>query len=159
MIVLKNALTIRQLHSSPMLVRSGLKSCTLDFSITWTENYQMLKLGLEKEEEPEIKLPTFAGSWRKQGNSRKTSTSTSLTMLNPLTVWITTNCIKFLKRWEYQTTWPASWEIYVQFKKQHLEPDIQQWTGSKLGKEYIKAVYHHPAYLIYMQNTSCEMQG
>ena len=60
---------------------------------------------LEKPEEPEIKLPTSIGSWRKQGNFRKTSTS-SLTMLKPLTVWITTNTGKFLKRWEYQTTLP-----------------------------------------------------
>ena len=61
-VVLKNVLTIRQLHSSPMLVRSCLKSCMLDFSIMWIKNFQMSKLGLEKAEEPEIKLPTFAGS-------------------------------------------------------------------------------------------------
>ena len=65
-------------------------------------------------------------------------------------VWITTNCGKFLKRWEHQTTWPASWEICMQVKKQQLEPDMEQQTGSKLGKEYIKAVYCHPAYLTYM---------
>jgi len=58
----------------------------------------MYKLGLAKAEEPEIKLPSFIGSQRKQGNSRKTPTSVSLTMLKPLTVWITTNCGKFLKR-------------------------------------------------------------
>ena len=63
---------------------------------------------LEKAEEPEIKLPTFTGSQRKQGNSRKTSTSVSVTMLKPLTVWIITNCGKFFKRWEYQTTLPTS---------------------------------------------------
>ena len=68
-------------------------------------------------------------------------------MLKPLTVWITTNCGKFLKRWEYQSTLPATWETWMQVKKQQLEPDIEQWTGSKLGKEYIKAVYRHPAYL------------
>ena len=73
-----------------------------------TENIQMYKLGLEKAEEPEIELPTFAESQRKQENSRKTSTSASLTTLKPLTVWITTNCGKFLKRWEYQTTVPVS---------------------------------------------------
>ena len=50
---------------------------------------------------------------------------------------------KFLKRWEYQTTWPASWEICVQFKKQELELDMEQSTGSKLGEGYIKAVYCH----------------
>ena len=53
---------------------------------------------------------------------------------------------KFWKRWEYQTTWPASWEICMQVKKQQLEPDMEQRTGSKLGKEYVKAVYH-PTYL------------
>ena len=50
-------------------------------------------------------------------------------------------------------------EIYMQVKKQQLEPDMEQWTGSKLGKEYIKAVYCHPAYLLYIQSTSCEMLG
>ena len=92
-------------------------------------------------------------------NKRKTSTSALPTMLKPLTVWITTNYGKFFKRWEYQTTWPASWEICMWVKKQQLEPDMEQWTGSKLGKEYIKAVYYHPAYLTYMQSTSCEMPG
>ena len=70
-----------------------------------------------------------------------------------LTVWIAINCVKFFKRWEYQTTSPASWETCMQVRKQQLELDMEQQTGSKLGKEYIKAVYHHPAYLIYMQNT------
>jgi len=64
----------------------------------------MYKLDLGKAEEPEIKLSTLAGSWRELSNSRKTSTSASLTMLKSLIVWITTNCGKFLKRWEYQTT-------------------------------------------------------
>ena len=86
----------------------------------------------------------------------KTSTSASLITLEPLTVWIITNCGKFLKRWEYQTTWPASWEICRQVKKQQLELDMEQ-TGSKSGKEYVKAVYCHPVYLTYMQRTSCEI--
>ena len=68
----------------------------LGFSIMWT-NFQTFKQGLEKAQEPEIKLPTFAGSQRKQRNSRKTSASASLTMLMPLTVWITANCGKFLE--------------------------------------------------------------
>ena len=67
-------------------------------------NFQMFKLDLEKAEEPEIKLPTSAGSWKKQESSRKTSISALLTMPKPLTVWITTHCGKFFKRWEYQTT-------------------------------------------------------
>ena len=63
--------------------------------------------------------------------SEKTSISALLTMPKTLTVWITINCGKFFKRWEYQTTWPASWEICVQVKKQHLELDMEQQTGSK----------------------------
>ena len=114
--------------------------------------FQMFKLDLEKVEEPEIKLPTSVGSSKKQDNSRKTSAL--LTMPKPLTVWITTNCVKFLKRWEYQTTWPASWETCMHVKKQQLELDMEQQTGSKLGKEYVKAVCCHPGYLTYMQSTS-----
>ena len=64
-------------------------------------------------------------------------------------VWITANCGKFLKRWEYQTALPASWEICMQVKKRQLEPNMEQQTGSKLGKEYIMVVYCHPAYLTY----------
>ena len=74
-------------------------------------------------------------------------------------IWITTNCGKFLKRWEYQATLPASLEISMQVRKQQSEPDIGQRTGSKLGKEYIKAIYSHLAYLTYMRSTSCEMSG
>ena len=85
------------------------------------------------------------------------STSALLTKPKPLTVWMTTNCGKFLKRWEYQTTLPASWEICMQVKKQQLELDMEQQTGSKLGKEYFKAIYCHPAYLTYMQSISCKM--
>ena len=65
----------------------------------------------------------------------------------------------FLKRWEYQTTWPAPCEICMQVKKQQLEPDMEQQTGSKSRKEYVNAVYCHPAYLTYMQSTSCDMPG
>ena len=67
-------------------------------------NFQMFKLVLEKAEEPVIKLPTFAGPSKKQESSRKTSISALLTMPKPLTVWITINCGKFFKRWEYQIT-------------------------------------------------------
>ena len=77
----------------------------------------------------------------------------------PLTVWITTNCGKFWKRWEHQTTWPAFWEICMPVKKQQLELDMEQQTGSKLGKEYVKAVYCYSAYLTYMQSTTWEMPG
>ena len=91
-VVLKRVLTVGQLHSSPTLIRSCLKSCMLGFSLTQTKNFQMSKLALEKEEEPGITLPTFAGSL---GNSRETSTC-FLTTPKPLTVWITINCGKLL---------------------------------------------------------------
>ena len=123
------------------------------------QELQIFKLDLEKAEEPEIKSPTSTGSSKKQESSRKMSISALLTMPKPLTVWITINCGKFWKRWEYQTTWPASCEICMQVRKQQLELDVEQQTGSKLGKEYVKAVYCHPAYLTYMQSTSWEMLG
>ena len=66
---------------------------------------------------------------------------------------------KFLKRWEYQITWPASWEICMQVKKQQLEPYMEQQTFSKLGNQHSKAVYCHPACLTSMQNMSSKMQG
>ena len=113
----------------------------------WTETFQMYKQSLEKAEEQEINLPTNIGSLEKARSSRKTSTSASLTMLKPLSVWITKNCGKSLKRWEYHTTLPVSWKSCMQVKKQHLEPDMKQSTGSKLGKEYDKAIYCCPAYL------------
>ena len=94
-------------------------------------NFQMFKLDLEKAEEPEIKLPTSDGPLKKQESSRKASISALLTMIKPLTVWITINCGKFWKRWEYQTTWSASWDTYMQVRKQQLELDIEQQTGSK----------------------------
>ena len=91
----------------------------------------MFKVDLEKAEEPEIKFPTSDESSKKQEGSRKTSTSVLLTTPKPLTVWITTRCGKFLRRWEYQATLAASWEICMQVKKQQLEQDMEQLTGSK----------------------------
>ena len=123
----------------------------------WTTNFKMFKLVLEKAEEPEIKFPTSVGSSKKQASSRETSIYAFLRMPEPLTMYITTDCGKFFKSWKYQTTWPASWEICMQVRKQQLELDMEQQTGSKSGKEYIKAVCCHPAYLTYMQSTSREM--
>ena len=142
-------------HASKFMLK--ILQARLQQYMNW--ELQMYRLGFEEAEEPEVKLPIFTESWRKQGSSRKTSTSASLTMLKPLTVGITTNCGKFLKRWEYQITWPASWEICMQIKKQQLQLDMEQLTGSRSGKEFIKDVYCHPAYLTYMQSTSCKMPG
>ena len=127
----KNAQTTAQLHSSHTLVKWCLKFSKPGFNSKWTVNFQMFELDFEKAEEQEIKLPTSIGLLKKQESSRKTSISALLTMSKPLTVWITANCGKFLKRWEYQTTWLSSWEICMQVRKQQLELDMEQQTGSK----------------------------
>ena len=154
----KNVQTIAQLHSSYMIAKKCSKFSRPGFNRKWTVNFQMFKQELEKAEESEIKLQTSVVSSQKQGSSRKTSTSASLTMLKP---WLcgSQQTGKFFKRWEYQTTLLASWETCIQIKKQPLESDMEQWTGSKLGEEYIKAVYCHPAYLTRIQSTSCKMPG
>ena len=125
----KNVQTTTQLHSSHTPAKYCSKFSRPGFNSTWTMNFHMFKLVLEKTQEPEIKLPTSTGSSKKQESSRKTSAL--LTMPKPLTVWITINCGKFWNRWEYQTTWPAFWEICMQVRKQQLEMDMEQQTGSK----------------------------
>ena len=95
----------------------------------WTMNFQMFKLDLEKAEEPKIKMPTSSGSSKKQEFQK----NTYFCFINytKVFVYITTNSGKFFKRWEYQTSWPASWETSMQVKKQQLELDMEQQTGSK----------------------------
>ena len=116
----------------------------------------MFKLDLEKAEEAEIKLTTSAGSLKKQKSSRKTSISALLTMPKPLTVWITINW-KILQEMGIPDHLTCLLRTYMQVRKQQLEVDMEQQTGSKSGKEYIKAVYCHLAYLTCMQSTSCKM--
>ena len=153
----KNVQTIAQLHSFHMLTKECSKFSKPGFNKTWTVNFKIFKLDLEKAEEPEIKLPTSAGSSKKQ-NFQRTSTSALLTMQS---LWLcrSQQTVENSSRWEYQTTWPASWKLCMQAKKWQLELDMEQQTGSKSGKEYIKAVYCHPVYLTYMQSTSCEILG
>ena len=117
--------------TSHTLVKWCLKFSKPGFSNTWTVNFQMFKLDLDKAEEPEMKSPRSAGSQRNQESSSKTCTSALLIMPRPLTVLLTINYGKFWKRLEYQTTWPASWEICMQVRKQQLELDMEQQTGSK----------------------------
>ena len=149
--------TIKLPHNSLISHASKVMLKILQARLQQCVNHELpdVQLDLEKAEKPEIKLPTFTGSWKKQESSRKISISALLTRLAPLTVWITTNCGKFFKIWDYQTTQPASWEICMQVKKQQLELDMEQQTGSKSGKEHVKAVYCHPAYLTYMQSCCC----
>ena len=120
-------------------------------------NFQMFKLILEKAEESGIKLPTSAGSWKEQESSRKTSISALLTMPKTLTVWIIINW-KILKEMGIRDHLTCLLRnLYA--GQEATEPDMEQWTGSKLGKEFINAVYCHPAYLTYMQSSSCKMPG
>ena len=112
----------------------------------------MLTLDLEKVAEPEIKLPTFAGSLKKQESSRKKHLLLLCWLHQSLWLCGSQQSVKNSERWEYQTTWPASWEICMQVRKQQLEQDREQQTGSKLGKEYVKAAYCHPASLTSMQS-------
>ena len=90
-----------------------------------------LQAGFRKGRGTRDQIAKSAGSWKKQESSRKTSISALLTVPKPLTVWITIHCGKFWKRWEYQTTWPASWETCMQVRKQQLELDMEQQTSSK----------------------------
>ena len=94
-------------------------------------NFKMFKLDFKKAQEPEIKLPTSVGSSKKQESSRNTSTSALLTMLEVFDYVDHNKLWKMLKRWKYQTTWPASWEICMRVRKQQLELDMEQQTGSK----------------------------
>ena len=136
-----------------MLARLYSKSFKLGFSGTWTKNFQMHKLGWEKAEEPEIKLPTFVGSWRRQRSSWKTSTSASLTMLKPLTVWITTNW-RILEDMGIPVTCFlrnlfAGQETTV--KTVHVATD---WF--KIGKGVGHIVYCYHVYLTSIQNTGLD---
>ena len=106
-----------------------LKILQARFQQYGTLNFPMSKLDLEKTEEPEIKLPAF---WiiGKAREFQKNIYFCFIDFPKLFTMYITTNCGNFLKRWEYQTTWPASWEICIQVKKQQLELDMDQQTGS-----------------------------
>ena len=139
----KNAQTIAQLLSSHTLAKYCLKFSKPGFSNMWTVNFQIFKLVLEKAEEPEIKLPTSTVSSKKQESSRKPSISALLTMPKPLTVWITINW-KILEDMGIPDHLTCLLKMGMQVRKQQLELDMEQQTGSKSGKEYIKDVYCHP---------------
>ena len=112
----------------------------------------MFKLDLEKAEEPEIKLPTSVGLLKKQESFRKTSTSALFTRPKPLTVRITTN-------WKILKEMGIPDHLIYLLKNLYLgqeatEPNMEQQTGSKSGKEYVKSVYCHRAYLTYVKTKS-----
>ena len=151
---LENSVVVTGLEKSvftPILKKSNAKECSNYRTIALISHASKIMLKIlqarlqqymnwelpdvqavfRKGRKPEIKLPTSVGLSKKQESSRKTSTSALLTMPKPLVVWITINCGKFWKRWEYQTTWPAFWETCMQIRKQQLELDMEQQTGSK----------------------------
>ena len=113
----------------------------------------MFKWDLEKAEEPEIKLPTPAGSWKKQESSRKTSISALLTMPKPLTVWVTIN-------WKILKEMGISDHLTFLLRNLYTGQEATVRTGHgttdwfQIGKEFVKAVYCHPVYLTSMQSTS-----
>ena len=127
----KNDQTTIQLHAFHKLAGFCSKSFKLDFNSTWTKNFQMYKLDLEKIKEPEIKLATSVGSLKKQENSRKVTTSASLTTLKPLTVWITTNYGKIWKKMGI----PDHLTLHLlrnlcADQETTVRPDAEQQTGS-----------------------------
>ena len=123
-----------------------------------TVNFQMFKLDLEKAEESEIKLPTC---WiiKKAREFQKNIYFCFIDYVKAFDCVDHNKLWKILKEMGIQTTWPASWEICMQVKKQQLELDMKQQTDSKSGKGYVKAVYCHLAYLTSMQSTSWETLG
>ena len=123
----------------------------------------MFKLDLEKAEEPQINIwSTNCQHLLDHWKSKRVPKDIYFCFIYYAKTF---DCVdhnklwKFLKIWKYQITWTASSEMSMQFKKQQLELDMEQQTGSKLGKEYVKAAYCHPAYLTYMQSKPCEMLG
>ena len=100
----------------------------------WTQNFQMFKLDWEKAEEPGIKLPTSVGSLKKARKLQKNISFCLVDYAKAFDCEDHKKLWKFFKRWEYQTTWPASWEISMQVKKQQLELDMEQQAGSQSGK-------------------------
>ena len=126
----------------------------------WTVNFQVFKLVLEKVEDPEIKLPTSAGSSKKQEISRKKKIyfcfidyAKAFDCVDPNKLW---NILKEMGIPDHLTCLLRN--LYA-VKKQQLELDMEQQTGSKYEKEYIKAAYRHPAYITCMQTTSWETLG
>ena len=108
-------------------------------------SFQMFRLDLERAEEPEIKMPTSVWSSKSKRipEKKKKKTSNSALLTVPKTLCGSQLTVENSSRWEYQTNWPASWEIYMQVSNQQVELHME-YTDSKEGKDYIKAVYCHP---------------
>ena len=114
-------------HTSKVMLK------TLQDRLQQYVNHELpdVQAGFRKGRRPRDQIANIHWIIEKAREFQKTSTLALLTVPKLLTLWITTNYGKLFKRWEYQTTWPASWEICVQVKKQQLEPYMEQQTGSK----------------------------
>ena len=154
----KNVQLTTHLHSFHMLARSCLKILQARLQHYTNQEIPDVQAGFRKSRGTRDQIANICWVIEK---ARKFQKNTYFCFIDytKAVVWITTNCGKSLKRWENQTTLPASRETYMLVKEQQSESDIEKRTGSKLGKEYIKAIYCHPACLSYMQSTSCEMLG
>ena len=119
----------------------------------------MFKLDLEKAEEQRDKIANIHWIIEKAREFQKNIFFSFTDYMKAFDGVDHNNCGKFLKGWEYQINLSASREICMQVRKQQLELDMEQQNGSILGKEYVKAVYYYPAYLTYMQSTSCKVLG
>ena len=136
-------------------VRSMLKILEARLQKYVNQELPDVQAGFRKGRGTRDQIANICSIIEKAREFNSTSTSVSLTKLKSLTTWITTNCGKFWKRWEYQTSLPACHKTCIQVRKQQLELDMKQQTGSKSGKKSVKAVYCHPAYLSYMHHEKC----
>ena len=127
----KNAQTTAQLHSSHVQVKECSKFSKPGFSNMWPVNFPVYKLVLEKAEEPEIKLPTSAGSSKTQESSRKNIYFCFIDYAKAFHSVDDNKLWKILKEMGIPDTFRASWEICMQVRKQQLELDMEQQTGSK----------------------------
>ena len=127
----KNAQTTAQLYSSHNASKIMLKILQARLQQYANRELPDVQAGFRKGRGTRGQIPNISWIIEKQESCRKTSISALLTMPKPLTVWITIDCGKFWKRWEYQTTWSATWESCMQVRKQQLELDMEQPTGSK----------------------------
>ena len=148
-----------QLHSFHTLAKQCSKFSRQGFNSTWTENFQMFKLDLEKAEEQEIKLPTSAASSKKTENSKKNIYFCFIDHTKAFDCVDHNKLCKILNQIGIPDHLTCLLRNLYASQKQQLELDMEQQTGSISGKEYIKVVYCHLVYLTYMQSTSCEMSG
>ena len=155
----KNVQTTTQLYSSHMSAKKGSKIFKPGFSNMWTENLQMFKLGLEKAEEPEIKLPTCQHRLHHQ-KAREFQKNIYFCDIDHAKAF---DCVDHYKLWKILKEMRIPHHLTclprIRYAAQEATGRIGHRTGSNLEKEYIKVVYCHHAYLTYMPSTSCDMLG